>query len=148
MYCSTGIYNMSGRRVVLGSAERFLTCQFIFFSLAIVRYGLVFVHWQAAILIFTHGQLLNEVEHVIENYQGLFENNVKYLPCLTTESILQPDKSHFIYSQTIFIFSGNFSKLPTGLGAWVRQGAIILCFGPNFGPKQGIIARWSRQQLK
>ena len=61
---------MSGRRVVLGSAERFLTCQFIFFSLAIVRYGLVFVHWQAAILIFTHKQLLNEVEHVIENYQG------------------------------------------------------------------------------
>ena len=72
--------------------------------------------------------------------QSFFENNVKYLPCLTTESNLKRDKSHFIYSQTIFSFGGNFSKLPTVLGAWVRQRAIIPCFGP-FGPKQGIIAR-------
>ena len=28
--------------------------------------------------------------------------------------------------------------LPTWLGAWVRQRAIILCFGLKFGPKQGI----------
>ena len=33
--------------------------------------------------------------------QSFFENNVKYLPCLTTENNLKPDKSHFIYSQTI-----------------------------------------------
>ena len=59
----------------------------------------------------------------------------------TTESNLKPDKSHSIYSQTIFSVGGNFSKLPTVLGAWVGQRAIILCFGPKFGPKQGIIAR-------
>ena len=73
--------------------------------------------------------------------QSFFENNVKYLPCLTTENNLKPDKSHFIYSQTIFSFGGNFSKLLTVLGAWVRQRAIILCFGPKFGPKQGFMAR-------
>ena len=66
---------------------------------------------------------------------------MKYLPCLTTESNLKPDKSYFIYSQIIFSFGGNFSKLLTVQGAWVRQRAIILCFGPMFGPKQGIIAR-------
>ena len=49
-----------------------------------------------------------------------------------TESNLKPDKSHF-YFQTIFSFGGNLSKLPTVLGAWVRQRAIILCFGPKFG---------------
>ena len=70
-----------------------------------------------------------------------FENNVKYLPCLTTEMNLNRAKRHFIYSQTIFSFGGNFSKLPTVLGAWVRQCAIIRCFRPMFGPKQGIIAR-------
>ena len=48
--------------------------------------------------------------------QPFSENNVKYLLCLTTESNLKPDKSHFIYSQTIFSFDGNFSKLPTVLG--------------------------------
>ena len=73
--------------------------------------------------------------------QSFFENNVKYLPCLTTESNSKPDKRHFIYSQTISSFGGNFSKLLTVLGAWVRQRAIILCFGPRFGPKQGIMAR-------
>ena len=73
--------------------------------------------------------------------QSFFENNVKYLPCLTTENNLKPDKSHFIYSQTIFSFGENLSKLLTVLGAWVRQRAIILCFGPKFGPKQGIMAR-------
>ena len=73
--------------------------------------------------------------------QYFFENNVKYLPCLTTESNLKPDKSHFIYSQTIFTFGGNFSKPLTVLGAWVPQRAIILCFGPKFGAKQGIMAR-------
>ena len=72
---------------------------------------------------------------------SFFDSNVKYLPCLTTEGNLKPDKSYFIYSQTIFSFGGNFSKLPTVLRAWVRQRAIILCFGPKFGPKQGIIAR-------
>ena len=46
-----------------------------------------------------------------------------------------------MYSQTTFSFGGNFSKLPTVLGPWVRQGAIILCFGPTFGPEQGIIGR-------
>ena len=53
--------------------------------------------------------------------QSFFGGNVKYLPCLTTESNLKPDKSNFIYYQTIFSFGGNFSKLPTVLGAWVRQ---------------------------
>ena len=73
--------------------------------------------------------------------QSFFENNVKYLPCLTTENNLKPDKRHFIYYQTIFSFGGNFSKLLAVQGAWVRQRAIILCFGPKFGPKQGIMAR-------
>ena len=73
--------------------------------------------------------------------QTFFASNFKYLPCLTTESNLKTDKSHFIYPQTIFSFGRNFSKLPTVLRAWVRQRAIILCFGPKFGPKQGIIAR-------
>ena len=36
--------------------------------------------------------------------QSFFENKVKYLPCLTTESNLKPDKCHF-YSQTIFSFN-------------------------------------------
>ena len=63
--------------------------------------------------------------------QSFSENNLKYLPCLTTESNLKPDKSHFIYSQTIFSFDGNFGNLPTVLGAWVRQSAIILCSGPK-----------------
>ena len=53
--------------------------------------------------------------------QSFFANNVKYLPCLTTESNLKPDKSHFIYSQTIFSFGGNFSKLLTVLGTEVRS---------------------------
>ena len=70
--------------------------------------------------------------------QSFFENNVKYLPCLTTESNLKRAKSHFIYSQTIFSFGGNFSKPLTVLGAWARQRPIILCFGTKFGPKQGI----------
>ena len=35
---------------------------------------------------------------------------------------------YIINSQTIFSFGGNFSKLPTVLGAWVRQCAIIRCF--------------------
>ena len=72
--------------------------------------------------------------------QSFFENNVKYLPYLTTESNLKPDKSHS-YSQTIFSFGGNLRKLPTMLVAWVRQRAIILCFWPKFGPEQGITAR-------
>ena len=49
--------------------------------------------------------------------QYFFENNVKYLPFLTTESNSKPDNSHF-YSQTIFSFGG---KLTTdrakGLGS-------------------------------
>ena len=73
--------------------------------------------------------------------QSFFANNVKYIPCLTTESNLKPDKSHFIYSQTMFSFGGNFNKLPTVLRALVRQRAIMFGFGPKFGPKQGIIAR-------
>ena len=58
-----------------------------------------------------------------------------------TENNLKQDKSHFVYFQTIFSVGGNFSKLLTVLGAWVRQRAIILCFGPKFGPKLGIMAR-------
>ena len=53
------------------------------------------------------------------------------------------DKSHFdfVHSQTILRFGGNFSKLPILLEAWARQGAIMLCSGLTFGPKQGIIGR-------
>ena len=72
--------------------------------------------------------------------QSFFENNVKFLPCVTTESNFKPDENHF-YSQKIFSFGGNLSKLPTVLGAWDRQRAIIFCFGPKFGPRQRIILR-------
>ena len=58
--------------------------------------------------------------------QSFFDNNVKYLPCLTTESNLNPDKSHFIYSQTISSFGGNFSKLPTVLGVLSVQNKVLL----------------------
>ena len=51
--------------------------------------------------------------------QSFFENNVKCLPCLKS------DKSNF-YSQTIFSFGGNLSKLPTVLVPWALQRAIIL----------------------
>ena len=41
--------------------------------------------------------------------QSFFENNVKYLSCLTTESNLKPDKSHS-YSQKIFSFWREFKQ--------------------------------------
>ena len=61
--------------------------------------------------------------------QSFFKNNVKYLPCLMTESNLYPDKSHFYFQTIYFSFGGNLSKLPTVLGAWARMGGIILCSG-------------------
>ena len=71
--------------------------------------------------------------------QFFLEKNVKYLPCLTTESNLKPCKGHFIYSQTIFSSGGNLSKLPTVLEAWVRPRAIILCSGPKFGQNKVLL---------
>ena len=58
--------------------------------------------------------------------QSFFENNIKYLPCLMTESNLKPDKSHFIFSQTIFSFGTNLSKLPTVLPVLTARNNTLL----------------------
>ena len=42
-------------------------------------------------------------------------------------------KAIFVYISKVFSVVGISSKLPAVLGAWVRQRAIILCFGPKFG---------------
>ena len=49
-------------------------------------------------------------------------------------------QTNLLFTLKQYLLWRDFSKLPTVLGTWVRQRAITLCFGPKFGPKQGIIA--------